>query len=170
MSLIMSLLPPANGTSPLPLMTHIPVNVVDVGLSANRAYYHRITFGGEKTISAIGVWVSTQSGNISVAVLSGPAGRNGPNTRLATSGAVACPASGFAEVALSAPVACGPGDWLAISCDNATARFKGPAGSPFAVNLALGVAGYQDTAHPVPATPSQSGSLANAGVYLVGIE
>jgi hypothetical protein len=129
---------------------------------ANRCIFTRVTEGGV-TISKIAIDVLTASGNISVAVYQNSgAGRAAvPGTRLATSGAVACPATGYREVALGSSVRVEKGDWLAMSCDNVTASFTRlihPTGS----DITLGLIRRQDTAHPAP---SPVGTLA-ASTYM----
>lgn len=119
---------------------------------ANDCRYARVLVGG--VISKIGMNVVTSSGNISVAAYRGTgAGRSRvPGTQLLTSGAVACPATGYQEVSLGASVYVAPGDFLALSCDNTTASFSGFGG--FTSGLFGGVSYGQATAHPAPSTPS----------------
>lgn len=122
---------------------------------ANRGIYLRTMNGGP--VSAIGFEVGVQSGNVSVAAFAntGVGKLAVPSTRLATSGTVACPASGYAEVALGATVNLAPGDWLFLSCDNTTASFARYA--PLSAAFNAGTAYRQDTAHPAP---SPAGTLA----------
>lgn len=116
---------------------------------ANRGIFLRTMNGG--TITKVGFEVGTASGNISVAayantgtgLAAAPTG-----APLSTSGAVACPATGLAQVALAAAVTIGPGDWLFLSCDNATATFSRCTPSTGAFNG--GTAARQDSAHPAP--------------------
>lgn len=118
-------------------------------LTANQTTYSRVT--GGKTISKIAIRVQTASGNIAVAVYDtvGSAETAKPNARQATSGAVACPATGRAEISLGVAVAQSPGWFYALSADNATATFQ---------RAANGVAGLSDGfqwaegVHPPPAT------------------
>lgn len=126
--------------------------------NANEARFSRIT-SGAATISKIGLVVTTASGNISVAVCTttgaGPAAM--PDDRIATSGAVACPAAGYAEVALSAGVAVTRGDWLGLSVDNATANFPRTNNVVAASDFGKGFGANKLTAHPIPdpvATPA----------------
>lgn len=123
--------------------------------TANRAHYMRMAEAG--TITKVAIIVQIQSGNISVGVYrnSGSGASAVPAARVATSGAVACPATGYQEVSLSGSIAVNKGDWLALSVDNTTAAFIGIAPAqilkPFHYS--------QDTAHPLPssATPSPVG-------------
>lgn len=126
-----------------------PGSAVQAFGSANRCLFVRTLNGG--TISKVRIEVGTSSGNISVAayqntgvgVLATPTG-----APLSTSGAVACPASGAADVALGAAVSLAPGDWLALSCDNITATFRELSMTTAAIYG--GLACRQDTAHPAP--------------------
>lgn len=129
-----------------------------IALVANWCLYSRLISGGG-AITKIGLEIGTSSGNISVAHLTGPSGRTGPDARVATSGAVPCPASGFAEVALGSSTTPKAGDWFGISADNTTATAQMSAG-PAGAGSALGAGGhhFQASAHPVPATPSVSGT------------
>lgn len=125
---------------------------------ANDARYARVL--GSGTISKIGLEVMTASGNISVAVYSktGSGINAKPGARVATSGAIACPAVGYVEISLGASVAVSDGDYLALSCDNAVAAFRGQSGS--ANTLAAVISYAQGAAHPLPpaATPVASAS------------
>jgi hypothetical protein len=149
-----------------------PIDIVQTTTNtmgvASRNQYVRITQGAG-TISKIGLYVGTSSGNISVAVYSnsgvGPAAV--PTTRLATSGAVACPAgAAYAEVALGASVDVEPGYWFSLSVDNNTATFSGIQTSGSA--LQAGLFSYQAAAHPAP---SSAASLSPGGraFVLLGI-
>lgn len=121
--------------------------------AANRGVYARVQGAGP--ITAIGFEVGTASGNISVAVYRNTgAGRAGaPGTRLATSGAVACPASGFRTVALGVTVDVVEGDWFFLSCDNTTASFARQLAASGSA-LVAGMVAYEVGAHPAPTTPA----------------
>lgn len=116
---------------------------------ANRGIFVRTMNGGP--VSKIGFEVGTPSGNICVAAYANtgvglsaaPTG-----TPLASSGAVACPSAGLAQVSLASPVSLAPGDWLFLSCNNATATFARSAPATGAFNV--GTAYRQDGAHPAP--------------------
>lgn len=132
------------------------------------ARYTRFLTGG--LCSKIGLQIGTQSGNISVAVYrnSGVGTLAVPGARVATTGAVACPASGYQELSLGATVRIYPGDWLAISADNATATFQTYQSSQL-TQMAAGVSYLQTSgAHPCPATPA-SLSAATNGAQVVGV-
>lgn len=118
--------------------------------AANRTFYYRATGGG--TVSKIGLYVASASGNICVSVYAntGIGRAAAPGARVATSGSVACPAAGYAEVTLDAPVTVTSGDfWFALATDNTTATFGAVSTSAFAIQ---GVMAWQDTAFPSPAT------------------
>lgn len=122
--------------------------------AANRAVFARLIEGG--TVSKVRLSITVQAGNISVAAYrnSGTGVDSVPGTRLATSGAVACPATGIADVALGASVDLLPGDWLGVSSDDTTTAFHSLSTLAAAAPRAAGRMGFQETAHPLPATPS----------------
>lgn len=138
-------------------------------LAANRGLYQRVRDGG--AISSIGLQVTTSSGNISVAAYrNSGSGRNAvPGTRLATSGAVACPSAGFAAVALGDSVDLLPGDWLFLSADNGTAAFRCTLAGLVASSLGAGRTYYQDAAHPAPAAPASLIAAVGGSIALVGV-
>lgn len=114
--------------SPGPLQTAMPWNANGITVSmgtANRCYFERVTQGEAAICTKIALQVGISSGNIAVAVYANRgSGRSAvPTTRIASSGSVACPASGYAEVPLGSSVPCAIGSWFAFSCDNATATF-----------------------------------------------
>jgi hypothetical protein len=120
-------------------------------LAAANASYNRVTRGYARTASKVGFVVFVASGNISVAVYrnTGTGHAAAANNRVATSGAVACPAAGYNELTLDATVDVNPGDWLALTADNATAAFGGTA----ITGTAIGPLTYrQGAAHPAPST------------------
>lgn len=134
--------------------------------AANRALFARTANGG--TITGITIEVGTSSGNISVAVYrntgSGSAAR--PGTRVATSGAVACPATGAQTVALGSTVTVQPGDWLALSADNNTATFRRLLGGQTSSTAYLHLCGLMETAHPAPTSVTLATAASTA--MLVG--
>ncbi|MGN8132468.1 hypothetical protein [Paenarthrobacter sp. 22069] len=136
--------------------------------TANHAYYHRITGGG--TITKIGLYVATSSGNICVSVYgnTGTGRASMPGARVASSGSVACPAVGYAEISLGASVNVSRGDfWFAVSIDNSTATL-GTAGT--AGQAIQGMSAWQDTAFRCPATATPlNGSGAGGGSRWFGL-
>lgn len=141
----------------------------NLGMAANNAVYMRVAEGG--TISKVGLSVAVQSGNISVAAYSntGIGRSSNPGTLLASSGAVACPAAGYQEISLGASVTLAPGDWLAISADNATVRFLSLLGTANTNGLGAGRQYQQTTAHPLPSTPASLTATAGNTFVLVGV-
>lgn len=129
--------------------------------NVNSAVYVRSMGAG--LISKLGIHVTTQSGNIALAVYRGVgAGRlRVPVDRLATTGTFACPAAGYVETALDVPVYVTENDYLAMSCDNTTAAVYGTSANISA--LSLGFSFVQATAHPLPAT---AGSLSGTSFRL----
>ena len=146
-------------TDPLGLGFSVPVTgfgtagVVAFNAANECAFSRQI---GTMTITKVGFEVGTSSGNISVAAVDGSgSGRSRvPATREATSGAVSCPAGGYAEVSLGASVQT---DYLALSCDNTTATFRCST-TGGTTNLWSGLSYVQGTAHPVPSSPSATAS------------
>jgi hypothetical protein len=112
-----------------------------------------------------------QNGNVDVAVYRNSGlGRSAvPGARLTSSGSVACPAVGVADISLGATVEVLPGDWLAISTDSATASFR-TAGTSSLVGSAMGNGRtfYQNTAFPLPATPSSLTAYIGGQIVLLG--
>jgi hypothetical protein len=138
-------------------------------VAANTAVYLRVRDGG--VINFIGFLVVVSSGNVSVAAYRNTGlGRAAvPGARLATSGSVACPAIGYATLALDVPAALRPGDWLAISANNATATFKTLLAAQGDSDLGLGRMLRQGTAHPCPSTAAPSAAVLGSSFALVGI-
>lgn len=137
--------------------------------AANGAVYLRCRDGGP--ISKIGLEVVVQSGNISLAAFQNSGvGRSAvPGDRLATSGAVACPAAGYQEIALDAAIRMEPGDWLALSADNTTATFRANLNSTAAANLGLGRAFKATTAHPLPNPAANLAVVSGVTIVLIGV-
>jgi hypothetical protein len=88
---------------------------------ANWTMCHRIMVPNPMIVSSIGVVITAQSGNISLGFARGPKGRNNPTVCIATTGSVACPANGYHEIPLLAPVYVRAGDWFIIGADNVIA-------------------------------------------------
>jgi hypothetical protein len=150
-----------------------PTDVAVVGTSANTAVYYRWLPAGDATsmtISKISLEVTTQNGNISVGIYanSGTGRLAVPGTLKATSGAVACPAIGVQDISLASSVRVNPGDWIAISADNATAAFRSGLTSEETTTLGNGLCMKQLTAHPLPATPSSLIGISGRNILLVG--
>jgi len=142
---------------------------VTVPDGANRCVYHRVTDGGAVTL--VWLWVGVSSGNISVAFYrNSGAGRAAvPGALIVSSGSVACPTAGYAEIALSGgPYAITPGDWIALAADNVTAAFRtAPATAESGSALTKGATLYQASGFPCPTTPSGLGPGA-ARVFVMG--
>lgn len=145
-----------------------PTDVAVVGTAANTALYYRVRDGA--TISKIALEVTTSSGNISVGVYanSGTGRAAVPSALKVSSGAVACPAAGVQEIALTAPIRVEPGDWLAISADNATAAFRSTITAEETSALGNGLCYKQATAHPLPSAPASLTAITGRNILLVG--
>jgi len=145
------------------VLAYVPLNNV------GGCVYLRVI--GSGTITKIGIYVGTQSGNISVGVCSGALGRANPDTRKGTSGAVACPAAGYQEIALTGSVDVVEGDWFAISADNTTAAFASAGGSSGVqlTDVGKGAMAYSSSAaHPIPASPTPTAARGSL-LVLVGV-
>lgn len=132
---------------------------------------HMIRARGAGLISKIAIHVGVQSGNVSVGIYSktGSGRSTLPLTRRATSGTVACPAPGYAEIALDVPVYVTSDDYFAISCDNTTATFFRATAIGFS-NLVAGVGVQYATHHPLPATATTPITTAiGAAPAMVGV-
>lgn len=146
------------GSSGLPfgfVVTADPANAnttASIGL-ANRTIYQRVVSGA--TITKVAIDVTTSAGNIAISVHSntGSGRTSAPGTRLATTGAVACPAVGYAEISLGASVVVAAGDWIGIGGDNATTAFRGFGNALLASDLFAGRSGYASD-YPAPNPPS----------------
>ncbi|OZD48661.1 hypothetical protein CH252_19230 [Rhodococcus sp. 06-1477-1B] len=136
--------------------------------STDRLNYYRVPAGGQ--ISKIGLEVLASAGNVVVAAYRNVGvGRDStPGMLLGSSGVVACPAVGYAEVALTNGVELLPGDWLAIGQTDAGASFRGFYNNAIVSNFYKGRAAYQSSAIPAPAVPTPVFGL-NRVILLVGV-
>ncbi len=125
------------------------VHGTGAGSVANRGEWVRAV--GSGAITKLGIHVGVQSGNICVAVYANSGvGRDAkPAARKATSGSVACPATGYAEVALLASVAVEHGDWFFLAPDNTTATFTICSGT-LTTAAANGLAWWAAASFPAP--------------------
>lgn len=143
--------------------------VSGIASTATRCYYGRVR--GVGSVGTIYFNVALASGTISVAVFSNTgAGRAArPNTRLQTSGSVACPAAGSAAVALGGSVTIDPphGEhWFAFSTSGVMNLF-GTGATYRDSNLGAGL-GYRENIHPAPATATASPTAIVGVPMLVG--
>lgn len=130
---------------------------------ANAGQAVRVIAGGFQ-ISKIALQVGVQSGNISVAVYRGTGSgmaRRPTGTPIAQSGAVACPAVGYAEIPLDQAVTPLLGDFLFMSCDNVTASFYMVSGNVSPLQASVGY-GKSAGAHPAPDTSAWTSADATA--------
>jgi len=137
--------------------------------NANQSAWVR--WHGTGTITAIGIEVIVSSGNICAAVYSptnGTGYRDGlgrdakPGVRKATTGSIACPASGYRELSLGGSVDIEAGDWLGFSADNTTATFImiDDGGGGLVSNTFKGLRYYRGVfTLPDPATPDAAAML-----------
>lgn len=113
--------------------------------TANQFRGSLVTVPARMLLTGFRIRPTVQSGNISIAIFN-PAG----TSRLATTGAVACPAAGAnATLSVLANVALGPGAYfVGMSCDNTVATFV--ASNSTQAQVFGGAA--TSTAHPAPAS------------------
>jgi hypothetical protein len=145
------------------------VSVAFTWPAANDALYTRLRSAGY-AVSSVDIDVGTASGNISVGYYTTSGSGQGAapkGAQLATSGAVACPAAGYAAVSVGSTVTPRLVDWIAISCDNTTAEFM-QAANGMSTTLTQGLAALQTTAHPLPATPGTLTAVATRYALMSG--
>jgi len=129
--------------------------------TAGKGFYFRVTGGG--TITKLGLYIGAQSGNICVSVYAntGTGRASAPGARVATSGSIACPATGYQEIALGASLNISSGDyWFAVAADNTVATFGSLTSNGWAIQ---GVSAWQDGAFPLPATATPANGAGNGG-------
>jgi hypothetical protein len=135
-------------------------------IGANQTQHNRNLGAG--TISGIAFTVGTVSGNVCVGVYAGGGGRGGPTTRLATSGSVPCPASGFVTVPLGTTLTVNQTNYLSLACDNATATFfasgNGGGGNPSGAGFC-----YAEGVFPLPAVASVINPYRSETFFLFGV-
>lgn len=119
----------------------------------NRASWWRAV-GDPAPVSKLAVHVTATAGNVCLAVARGAGGRSAADlSRIATTGAVPCPAVGYAEIALDVPVDVSPvTDWFGYSADTATPTFYGEMNSGFGLSpLIAGRAFFNSNDFPLSA-------------------
>lgn len=136
--------------------------------AANQALFYRVRNGG--TFTKVGLEVTTQGGNICVGFYAntGSGDTAAPGALIGTSGAVACPAVGYADVALTSSAVVPDGAWVAISSDSATAAFRSGLTGELVSAFGKGRCYKQGSAHPLPSTPSTLTAITGRTVVLVG--
>lgn len=139
-----------------------PTTLDQATAGANVAYFRPVTLLASVTVTGVYYRVgATSNGNVSVGLY------DESLNRLATSGAVACPATGPATTNFSASYAAAPGRyWLAFSSDSGTATFIMSNISGQGTTMAKNAT----SSHPLPAgpvTPTASNTRAPAMVGLV---
>lgn len=131
----------------------------------SRTYAARVF--GSGTITKIRIIVGVQSGNICINVFgnTGSGASAQPGTLKGTTGSIACPASGAADVSLTGSVTVADGDWFAITADNNTATFS-VAGSGGVLTIFAGESGFA-AVNTVPIGSSLTLSSYESKVYLM---
>lgn len=136
--------------------------------AANRGWWYRVS-GGKQGVTKIALSVVTSSGNICAAIYAntGTGRAAAPGARLATTGSIACPAAGYAELTLDASVDVAQGDhWFYFSADNITATFEAAASGAPATTV--GLRGYAEAAFPAPAS-APALQVGNRYLSLIGV-
>ncbi len=141
--------------------THLSGGCANVAITqalANDAIYERVY--GAADITKIRVDVTASFGLIDVGVYSflashGASDRQ-PGTKKKSSGSIACPAAGVADVALGATVNVVDGDFFALAATLTTAGFLTGSNATLTLSMTLmgGKSLRQPTAFPLPATAS----------------
>lgn len=130
--------------------------------TVSEAVYVRLVGAG--TFANVAIRVGTASGNICAGVYLDTivGGVHQPGARVATTGSVACPASGSATIALDGSVTVTHGShWFAFSADNVTATFVVQNALPMTeIVIFPGNCYVQATAFPLP---NPAASLSAAG-------
>lgn len=143
-------------------------DVAGVG-NSNQAIFYRVASGGE--FSKITSEVTASSGNICVGFyknngLGGDAAA--PGERIGTSGSIACPAVGVADIDLGATVKVAEGDWIAIAADNTTAAFRSTVTGESVSLLGKGRCCKQTSAFPLPTSAGTLTSIIGRNIVLLG--
>lgn len=130
----------------------LAVTGTSYALGANLQRFFRVF--GSGVITKIGIYVGTENGNLAVAVYNNSGvGRSAtPSTRKGTSGSVACPSAGYAEVALTASTTVSDGDWFCVWVDGTAALHGSGTTGDAAGAQADGMRGYVSSALAPPAT------------------
>jgi hypothetical protein len=126
---------------------------------------------GSGPISKIGLYLGASSGNICVGVYRGTQGDAAPTARLATSGSVASPGTGYREISLGGTVVVNENtDWFAFSADNTTVTVADGMPATTGVENAIG-AGFAYralTSFPLPSTATGLVATIRCAFILVG--
>jgi hypothetical protein len=133
----------------------------------NRTNYVRVV--GSGTITKLGIHIGVASGNITAGVYANTGtGRSAkPGAAKAVVGSIPCPAAGYAEIVLPAPVQVEHGDWFAVGCDNTTATFfriGGAADGPMLAGLS-----WKENVFPAPAIANPLGLPYQGSAIAAGV-
>lgn len=123
---------------------------------ANTVYYLRVLAGHTAAASKVRIRVATSTGNVAVAAYGGGSLSVASASRLATSGSVACPAIGVADVSFTAAADITTGDWLCIGADAAASFGRVGGGADPSVNTWGEGTSYREVVYPPPATVAAS--------------
>lgn len=132
--------------------------------TADRCTFTRMRGRTTVAVNKANIGIGVSSGNISVAVYANNGSSNSAarptGAPILTTGSIACPAPGLAEVTFTGSAIVPLGAWLAISCDNTTATFTRDG----ATLTPPGMCYTQASAHPAPTV----GTLAVNGARFWG--
>ncbi len=144
------------GTSGNNLWFGQPISNINMSHFANENKVAPAWVGATQPLTKILIRVITQSGNISAGIY------NTAGTRLATTGAIACPVVGWALLTpLSIPTLTPGKYFLSLSADNAVAAFGGSTAPLYPFPASYGAQ------HPIPAsitTPTTPPAIGSFGV------
>jgi hypothetical protein len=135
----------------------------------NRIVFQRIF--GSGPITKVGIGVTVTGGNVVVSLYrSNGAGRNAvPGTLVASTGIVATPAVGYAEVSLGGTFTVQPGDWFAFGCDSGSAAFRSITGNLIDGGNFAGRAMYGNPGFPPPDSPTGLTTGLSRGPLVIGV-
>ena len=126
---------------------------------ADRAVYMPVSVEQAVVVIGVRLVVGVAAGNISVALI------DSAGKRLATSGAVACPAAGNQQVSFTSSAYIPPGVYyLALSSTSLTATFGQTVGSGLNTT---GLARYKAASHPIP-DPVTFDGVTNIALAIIG--
>jgi hypothetical protein len=132
----------------------------------------RRTFGGWDNIGIVGLdlqgWGYPMTCEPGLASTTGVGKAAKPGTQKATSGSVACPAVGYAEVSLGASIQVNAGDFIGFSVDNATVAIRAAGGTPTTTALSDG-AEWAGGLFPCPSAVGTLSSNSGRLPVLVGV-
>lgn len=131
----------------------MPTSNTAVG-AANRAVYMKMYVGTARTVTTAYFRVGTQSGNLDIGIYDATL-----TTKLGSTGSFACPVVGVQSQAFSAGIALSANTiyYVALAASSSTCALYSKTDTNGKGNSGWQQHGYQDTAFPLPTTPSPAG-------------